>query len=116
MDLEKYTVNDFVMDEHFRQWVLTGKDKFWDNWLQKHPEKSVEIEEAKRIILSLHFPEDELSQEQYTRLSNNILQEVVAFEKNKQTLDSPFWQRKWTYTRIAASFLLLLSLSALLFI
>jgi ferric-dicitrate binding protein FerR (iron transport regulator) len=117
MDLEEYTVNDFVMNEHFRQWVLTGKDEFWENWLQTNPQKSAEVEEARRIILSLHFPEDELSEEQYTRLSDNILREVMAFEKTRPaTTKLPFWKAKWTYPRIAASILLLLSLSALLFI
>jgi ferric-dicitrate binding protein FerR (iron transport regulator) len=117
MDLEKYTVNDFVMNEHFREWVLTGNDQFWDDWLQTHPQKSAEVEEAKRIILSLHFPEDELSQEQYTRLSDNILEKVMAFEKNKRTpTSSPFRQSKSTYTRVAASILLFFCLGTLLFI
>lgn len=115
MDLEQYTVSFFVMDESFRNWVLTGEDTYWENWLQNHPEKAAEVEEAKHLIQTMHFREDELSTEQYTELSSRILQAVKEYEQGKPARKMPLWQRKWNTYYVAASIAGILVLSTLLY-
>jgi hypothetical protein len=49
-----YTTDDFVSDSCFVEWVNSSgnlnEEKFWQVFLEKHPEKSEEIEMAKAII------------------------------------------------------------------
>jgi ferric-dicitrate binding protein FerR (iron transport regulator) len=113
MDFQHYTVKDFVMNDSFQQWVLKGNDYFWENWVKDHPEKSVEVEEAKRMLLSLHFHNEELSQEQYNRISNRIEQRVMAYEKSQRKL--PLWGTLIKHYRVAASILVILAATTLFF-
>jgi transmembrane sensor len=58
MNYSNYTVEDFVTDESFIQWVKNPGDEsnaFWNAWLSQNPEKGSLIKEAKQIVLMLHF-------------------------------------------------------------
>ncbi len=51
-----YTVEDFVQDTFFYEWVTSPSDQhhaFWTAWLELHPEKKSTVEEAQAILLSL---------------------------------------------------------------
>ena len=51
-----YTVEDFVQDAFFYEWVTNPTDQhraFWTAWLELHPEKKPTVEEARTILLSL---------------------------------------------------------------
>jgi len=53
----KYTVNDFVEDDAFCDWVLQPNptsNTFWNDWMEKSPDKKLIIEKAKEIINQLH--------------------------------------------------------------
>ena len=53
----EYLVEDFVLDYSFKDWVLHMKyaqNVFWELWLAQHPEKYLEIREARKIVLILH--------------------------------------------------------------
>jgi len=50
MDYQNYVVADFVMDEAFFRWVIQpneSSDGFWSAWLEQHPNKREEVEEAR---------------------------------------------------------------------
>jgi len=52
----QYRVEDFVLDDYFRDWVLTKSTKceaFWQVWIKNHPEKRGVVEEAREILLAL---------------------------------------------------------------
>ncbi len=53
MDYADFSAEDFALDEHFQQWVLapdTETARFWQRWLQAHPEKESAIREAEIIV------------------------------------------------------------------
>ena len=85
----QYGVEDFVLDDGFRMWVLNQvphHDSFWRDWIISHPGMKPVAEEARVIILGL--------QDQPARVSQQEIeagfQEVEAyFEK----ANSP--QRSW---------------------
>ena len=57
MDYVNYSVEDFVLDQYFKAWVLHypgAQIAFWELWIAKHPEKCKEIKEARKIIMVLH--------------------------------------------------------------
>lgn len=57
MNYVKYLVEDFVLDQSFKDWVLhnqNAQNAFWELWIKHHPEKYEEIKEARKIIMILH--------------------------------------------------------------
>ncbi|MEZ0485484.1 FecR family protein [Fibrella aquatica] len=51
-----YTIDDFVQDVCFREWVLSPapeQDDFWPTWLINHPEQGDAVEQARMIVLGL---------------------------------------------------------------
>jgi Fe2+-dicitrate sensor, membrane component len=53
MDFEQYEVADFVCDHGFQQYCLGQDDdvcRFWERWIEAHPEKSAVIAEAKSLF------------------------------------------------------------------
>ena len=59
MNYQNYTATDFMLaaaaaDATFFQWVTQPderSDKFWTAWLEQHPHKREEVEEARWFIL-----------------------------------------------------------------
>ena len=67
---EQYSLEDFVLDDCFRDWVLNRSnryDGFWRNWIAHHPHMWPLIEEAKEIIRSLQQRPVYVSQEEIDR-------------------------------------------------
>jgi transmembrane sensor len=57
MHYTKYTVEDFVLDQNFYQWVThpdAKSDAFWEVWQYQNPDKVAILQEARNIILELH--------------------------------------------------------------
>lgn len=66
MKYTDYTVEDFVLDERFRNWVLSRQPReeiFWREWIDAHPDMKPLLEEAREIILHLENEEIRVSQE-----------------------------------------------------
>ena len=78
-----FSSSDFIADDAFQKWVLTPdseNDRFWKEWLEKHPEKKIEVEAAIGIIESLKFEEASLNTFQKERLLERI---NTSIEKKK---------------------------------
>ncbi|MCC5930267.1 MAG: FecR domain-containing protein [Cyclobacteriaceae bacterium] len=75
MSYSQYTVEDFVCDPNFRKWVLKPDPEanfFWERWLIKNPHKNETVKEARILVKTLHFKEDNLSQVQKEKLFKRI--------------------------------------------
>ncbi len=71
-----YQASDFAQDESFQQWVLrptSGTTAFWTRWVAEHPEKRAEVDEARRLILTLGQPEEPVEDWRATRMKRAIL-------------------------------------------
>ncbi|NBB21876.1 DUF4974 domain-containing protein [Runella sp. CRIBMP] len=56
MKYSQFTTSDFIEDAHFRRWVqfpTAESSAFWEDFLQRHPEKKQEITVAQNILLTL---------------------------------------------------------------
>lgn len=54
-----YSVDDFLIDPKFKEWILSpnpDSDHYWQSFLQQYPEKRNEIFKARKIISGMHFP------------------------------------------------------------
>jgi len=64
MDYQQYGVENFVLDQYFRSWVLfpdKESHEFWKNWLDEHPYKAETLAEAIEFIRQLGLPKVKLS-------------------------------------------------------
>ncbi len=94
-DYYHFTVNDFVMDEHFRQWVWHPNEesnRFWRSWITKHPDKNIDIEEAISLLNKLNFPEHSLSDKEIVALWDSIKN---SSDSSKGGHNSPPANRWW---------------------
>jgi len=56
MDKSNFSVEDFVLDSDFRDWILSPnkqRNLRWELYLEKHPHCVKEIQTARRIVLNL---------------------------------------------------------------
>lgn len=87
MDYQKHTATDFALDESFRLWV-TAPDRqsrgFWEAWLSQNPGKEPEIAEARKLVRSLKFKDDVLSDERRADLERRIFKSIRTAETAPQ--------------------------------
>jgi transmembrane sensor len=58
MQYRGYTVEDFVIDPYFQEWVQNPTeqaDAFWENWLLTHPSQAGTVAEARAVIQAMNF-------------------------------------------------------------
>jgi len=85
MDIQNYTVEDFICNESFQRYCL-GSNKediqFWENWIKDNPLQSAGISEAMHIVSLLNANQGNL-QVQLNQLKDGI----IRFEMLKEALE-----------------------------
>ncbi|MDP3433965.1 MAG: hypothetical protein Q8T04_13510, partial [Bacteroidota bacterium] len=110
MNYEKYknySTEEFILDEVFMQWVLhpnQENDIFWKEFLQNHPEKIQQVKEAVFMIKAIRAVEPSISRKQLDQVYENV-----------HSVSKPTRKIGWMMTKIAAVFLLLVSIGGLLY-
>lgn len=73
---ERYTVDDFLADDLFLRWVLQPgpeEDKFWKKYLDEHPGKKKDIEEARFICSVFQVRQKKLSLDETYEIWDGVL-------------------------------------------
>lgn len=110
---QDFTVEDFVWDSFFRQWVLfptSETDAVWQDWVEKNPESTDKVQQAKGIVLSLRLHEPEISDDEITSIIKQTVNSIEAADKYP-SFQEPAVQRKvynFPWLRAAASIAFLL--------
>lgn len=110
-----FKLEDFVSDDEFISWCLHPNErsnKFWNNWLEEHPEKEFLVLEAKQFILDLKSIETEASPsnlelEIWEQIENNLIQEKKPNKLERKA--GKFRSLRWVLGA-AASLLLILNI------
>jgi transmembrane sensor len=79
-DYVRFSVKDFIMDEHFQTWVFSPVgtvDAYWQNWLDENPEKRADVEEARATLLRLNFSKFDMSSTDLSQVWNRIRKSEV---------------------------------------
>ena len=101
-----FSVEEFVQDAYFRLWALgelSPNEIFWENFLDKNPQKSKEIEGAKSLVVALKVKElDVFSEAEIKEGIHDILQDTRVSSTYLQPLRS-------IWIKIAASVILVFS-------
>ena len=70
------TIFDFLSDQDFINWVKNptpDKDRYWQLWLETHPDCREAMLEARELILSMKFQLPTASHEEKLSILKNIL-------------------------------------------
>src|SRR6266705_232863 len=66
-----YSAKDFALDEIFQKWVLypnDQSDRFWSQFLEKHPFKKTEVDEAVELVQLSGLSSDTQANEAYLQV------------------------------------------------
>jgi ferric-dicitrate binding protein FerR (iron transport regulator) len=95
---KEFTLQQFLEDPFFREWVLRPdfeSDQFWGDWISENPDRKEILTEAKSLLLELRIPEYSLSQDEVEVIWDKI--QIQVKSKNKVLVahagKSMFWQR-----------------------
>lgn len=119
MNYSNYSVEDFVADESFIQWVKDSSDEsnaYWSAWLSQHPEKEPVVQEARQIILMLNFRETRAPEGKFLELWERISDAVDAPRTLEVSFDSGTGRSWPTWRKIAAVFVAVALASAYLIV
>ncbi len=61
MEGQNHMVEKLAMNRRFQRWVnepTPGLEAFWADWMSGQPEKKQAVEEARKLVLSMHFADD----------------------------------------------------------
>lgn len=102
-NINKYQLEDFVQDLHFRKWVLgrlPEENHFWEDWLAEHPGKKAMVEEARSLVIASEIEEISIPEAVVREGIGNILLQTSR----------PAWYRL-AWVRVAASVAVFLALA-----
>lgn len=108
-----YTAEQFVWDDHFRDWVLhptPSADAIWQQWLTENPEKTAVVRQARALVLALQVAEQPLEQAELDESVRQIVTQATENESEGRVIQ-PGWliRNRWL---AAASVALVLALGS----
>jgi transmembrane sensor len=83
MNYKEYTVEQFLQDQYFTNWVLkpsSESDKFWKDWVRQNQDKIPQIELAREIILSARYKNQHVLSEANSSI---ILENIMRAQANQ---------------------------------
>ena len=107
MDYIKYKAEDFAAIESFQEYYLFAQEdakQFWEQWIEAHPTKKIEIEAAKKLLDVLH---PNVSDQEISMAFSNLKSQINQHSKPINKIVKP--RRRWLQiaSLSAAAFLLL---------
>jgi transmembrane sensor len=119
MNYKKFDVTDFISDEYFQNWVIQPDEKineFWNNWLERNPDKREQVEEAKKVLINIKFREDiPTAEEIQSALRKNLSKISLLEEENKETAKVISLNKLNILLRIAAVFIGVILIGSVIF-
>ena len=117
-DYQTYQLIDFITDESFKSWVLeptAEQNYFWQSWITNHPEKADEVAKAREFILSVKFQKLEDLPDIKASVYTQVIDQSKQIAKKSLSKRPIFFPVSTTFLKVAASVVLLLSLSLILY-
>jgi transmembrane sensor len=108
-DYELFTVEDFLFDPYFQDWIKNptpANEFFWEEWLAHHTDRTADLKLARQLVLSLHIEQPIVSQGQIQEDVQRMLHRI-----NRQETHNPFQRitRSFVSWRAVAAAVLLLT-------
>jgi transmembrane sensor len=103
----KYSSEEFILDDDFMQWVLhptQETDRYWNEFLEKHPERRQQVKEAVYMMKATRAVEPSVSRKRLGKVYERVQLSV-----------KPVREIGWQVAKIAAVFLLFISIGGVLY-
>lgn len=116
MDYSDFSIEGFIMDDDFRNWVkhpTAENTAFWETWVVRHPDRAEEISKARLIILSMDFKKTVGNEVPKEQLLKRIQATIQGSQDRTIALKSNF---VGIYYKAAAVFLGLVLVTAALYL
>lgn len=111
------SIEDFVWDDDFRQWVLNNNEEselYWNNWLLDHQDKKDIVVTAKQVVKSIAVKDIPVSDNEISSAIQKIMLQIDDDKSGYET-NTPARINWFKYAAVAASLILVASV-ALFFI
>jgi ferric-dicitrate binding protein FerR (iron transport regulator) len=110
------TIEDFISDSSFVNWVNKSQlsdVKFWDHWIQLHPNQQQMVADAKDVIIGIQFKKTTLTN---TKINSEWekFKDEIAIKNQTIKRKIPFYRTKH-FTKVAASLIVFLAITSILF-
>jgi transmembrane sensor len=108
-----FTVEDFVWDTFFRQWVLSPTretDMVWNDWTESNPEMLEKIHQAQAIVLSLRLHEPEIDDSEINQVVRETMTRIgqPSSDEELSKYKLPVFSIPWLQFAASIAFILLL--------
>lgn len=116
MDYTDYTDIDFIGDTYFVEWVTNPNpenDRFWQNWIANHPERTQELLTAKSFIQNFKYRRNHRLDEGAVE---KILENIIHFKNDAEFKITSVKKVTRKYYWHAAAVFLLILFSAVLYL
>ncbi|BDD08618.1 hypothetical protein FUAX_10500 [Fulvitalea axinellae] len=74
---KEYSIEDMVLSEDFRRWILEGENNEWGNYAGADKDRQAKLDEASRLVRGLKFKEEEdtpvISAQTFVRVRRTVL-------------------------------------------
>ncbi|WP_247236547.1 FecR family protein [Telluribacter sp. SYSU D00476] len=112
---EKYTVEDFVLDDDFRDWVqgVSQQETFWLTFVQRHPEKKQDLHIAEQLVRVATVAAERLSEKEIRDEVQDFIEKATLPTDSAEELygdSTPQRSMAWSAWVVAASILLALGI------
>ena len=107
-EYDNFSIDDFVMDPFFKEWVLYDDpvhDEFWADWKKENPSKVPTIEEARNLVLAIEKSKFELKPKELFQVWDAIQAEIKPKELSEPSINR---RKVWPLAIAVASFSLIL--------
>lgn len=106
-DYTNFSIDDFVTDPFFKEWVLNtdpAHDRFWEKWQESNPTKINLLEEAKVFVLALEKSKQEMKPSELISVWETIQSEIK--QPPKYIKSSVGKSHFWSFAGVVASIVL----------
>jgi transmembrane sensor len=115
MEYKQYQLEDFLKDDFFISWVKNpGPESmhFWEKWMAENPDKLSLLQQAREIILRVHYKKTyQPSESEY----NAILENVLRSQQPRSKKSSASVWTSPVFGRVAATFISLITFAGIFY-
>lgn len=97
MEKRDYTVEDFVLDQQFRKWVIEpdlATMDYWERFMETHPEKRRDMAKARKFLLNLSRVNHEVTPSDLVENWNKVLEKVAGTAPEEKSGKSVYLHSK----------------------
>ncbi|KAA9350019.1 FecR family protein [Larkinella humicola] len=88
---ETYTVEDFIRDEDFQDWVRGrgSRDEFWRSFLKNYPGKQTAFQQAEQFIRAINVAPERLSEAEIRKETETFIDKASAYSPKRYAFPEP---------------------------